>query len=268
MKKAAFTVLAVALLFSFCACACQREPDRSSGDTNISDSVTNTFYLMKEFDLADLSYEDIETFFLEQGYKKSEAELTGYEKVIGFVKLLEGETRADSIFFHIASTVEEAKQRYQDQYSQALILYRSKSHCRINNMLIYATNRPMNELVAHFGLEEEFRNVILEEDYSIEEVLEVLRELGFLIYGNTERGDYEAMSPSGRTYFTIFVYQNSQEFENACANIPFRLSDEEYALESPIDPYTTMLAFRKGRFILIGDMDWLYLVRTRLEQAA
>ena len=49
---------------------------------------------------------------------------------------------------------------------------------------------------------------------------------------------------------------------------PLMLRDEKYALELPLAPYTTMLAFRKGRFILIGDMDWLYLVRTRLEQAA
>lgn len=160
MKKAILITLSFVLIFGLCAC--QREPDRSSGDTNISDSVTNTFYLMKEFDRADLSYEDIETFFLEQGYEKSEHELDGYERVIAFSRPSNKEGIREAIIFYVASTTEEAKQRYQDQYSQALILFRTKSHCRINNMLIHATNRPMNELVAHFGLEEEFRNVILE----------------------------------------------------------------------------------------------------------
>ena len=79
---------------------------------------------------------------------------------------------------------------------------------------------------------------------------------------------YEAISYCGREAIEILICETAQEFEDACAIIPLRLSDEEYALELPLDPTATMLAFRQGRFILIGNIDWLYLVRTRLEQAA
>ena len=264
MKKAVFTVLAVALLFCFCACA-GVPSDTSSGSTPGGEEA-NTFYLVKEFDREGLGLEEIRTFMLGQGYEERESQSSAEQERVTFRIFEEGSNVASEfLIISVYDTAEEAKLHFMDPI-QGMVVFRTTSHCRINNMVLYATNSAMNELASHFELESGFRNVIADEDCSLEDVFEVLRGLGFSIYGDSE--GYEAISYCGREAIEILICETAQEFEDACAIIPLRLSDEEYALELPLDPYATMLAFRQGQFVLIGDADWLYLVRTCLEQAA
>ena len=261
MKKAAFTVLAVALLFSFCACA-GVPSDTSSGSSN-DDLKINTFYFVGgEFDREDLSLEVLEGYFSERAYHREEIE----QNLLAFAKPFEDTAYGGFITVTIYDSVEEAQTHFLEEPSGA-VMFRTTSHCRINNMVVFGTNVAVNALLSYFGLDEGFRNIMVEGDYSLEDVCAVLRELGFKIYGNSEIY-YDAVLPSGRTALNIFVYENDREFQNACVNLPLMLSDEDYAMQLPLDPYATTLAFRQGRFILIGNIDWLYLVRTRLEQAA
>ena len=264
MKKAILITLSFVLIFGLCACT-GVPSDTSSGSTPGGEEA-NTFYLVKEFDREGLGLEEIRTFMLGQGYEERESQSSAEQERVTFRIFEEGSNVASEfLIISVYDTAEEAKLHFMDPI-QDMVVFRTTSHCRINNMVLYATNSAMNELASHFELESGFRNVIADEDCSLEDVFEVLRGLGFSIYGDSE--GYEAISYCGREAIEILICETAQEFEDACAIIPLRLSDEEYALELPLDPTATMLAFRQGRFILIGDMDWLYLVRTRLEQAA
>ena len=264
MKRTVFTVLAVALLFSLFACAGVPSDTSSAPEGELPDF--DTFFFVGDLDREDLSLEVFEEFFLANGYEKHDEEPDENPKTVFFTKSAEDITERRLIVFYVYETAEEAKEAFRKEPLFTSILKES-SHCRINNMVLYGMlNGAMNELVSHFGLDAGFRNIIVEEDYSFEDVCNVLQELGFEIYGNSEL--YNVASPTGRTALNIVTYETSQEFENACVNWPIMLSDEDHPLGLTYDPNTTTLAFRQGRFILIGDMDWLYLVRTRLEQAA
>lgn len=265
MKKAAFTVLAVALLFVLCACA--GVPSGTSSGSSNDDLEINTFYFVGgEFDREDLSLEALESYFSERAYNREELEHGAGTESLFFAKPFEDTAYGGFITVTIYDSVEEAQTHFLEEPSGA-VMFRTTSHCRINNMVVFGTNVAVNALLSHFGLDEGFRNIMVEGDYSLEDVSAVLQELGFKIYGNSEIY-YDAVLPSGRTALNIFVYENDREFQNACVNLPLMLSDEDYAMQLPLDPYATTLAFRQGRFILIGNIDWLYLVRTRLGQAA
>ncbi len=265
MKKKVILILVIVLLFNLCACVGEPADNTSDPGNNLPDTF-DTFYFIGEFDREDLNLEVFEEFFLANGYTKHEEESDKNPKTIAFTKSAEDITETGVIMFYVYEAAEEAKAAFRDEPLFTAI-FKERSHCRINNMVIYSMlNGAMNELVSHFGLEAGFRNIIVDEEYAFETVCDVLEELGFKVYGNSQI--YDVVSPSGRTVLNIVTYETSQEFESACVNWPIMLSDKDHLLGFTYDPNTTTLAFRQGKFILIGNMDWLHLVRTRLEQAA
>ena len=241
-------------LFVFCACVQESECPKEERQW-ITDDVN---YCISEFDNDEVSLEKIENFLQAENYRRSEDVEKGMVIYGG-----DGEL----IVFNVFASREDAKLYFEEWYGVSSI-HRNTSHCRINNLAIYATNKILNTMISYFKLEQQFRNVMVTEDYALEDVFATLQELGFTIY-EQDSSIYEAASYCGRVGVAIYLFDTTEDFlYNFTQYMPDFMENIDTYFDVPVNPNGTLMGFEKGKFILVGDLDWLWLIRNQLAKTA
>lgn len=252
-------IFIVAGMLNFCACMQSSECPKEERQW-ITDDVN---YFIMEIDSDEVSLEKIELFLQEQNYNRNE----DIEKaMIGYG------VNKELIIFNVFATREEAKSYYQEKYGGSS-LFRNTSYCRINNLVIYATNKTINSIVDHFKLDVHFRNVMVTESYTLEDVFATLQEFGFAIYEQAALQQglniYEAASYCGRVGIVIYLFDTTEDFlYNFTQYMPDFMENIDTYFDVPVNPNGTLMGFEKGKFILVGDLDWLWLIRNQLAKTA